>query len=160
MDGLLHFVIREHVPSLKNDRNLFVVKSKKTGKDVAMSVPTREVDTFIARTKSKFKAVAKVAPGEILIPHPGQAAYLVLFGVHSGTELSVKDGDNAATTIQEAMQGSLVKDDKQIVGGEWFKRMLKSKDNLFTEVYFWPTSGDLDQYIDEKTELLRGLKRC
>lgn len=147
MYGVLHFVIREHVPSLKNDRTLFIAKSK-TGKKVAKSVPTREVDRFISRTRTKFKLAATP------IPMPGQAAYLILFGVHSNTEISVKDGDNAATTIQEAMQGSLVEDDKQIVGGEWFKRKLKSKDNLFTEVYFWPTSGTFEDYAREKTQLL------
>lgn len=152
------FTIRGDAPSLKNSRSPFVyhkkgMPMKMIGKqkwvrmsDVGFGLPpSTEVTQFIQLAKSAFerqRPTGRLVNGEWnLISMPTEVCFLLITQAHALTSIPDKDTDNMLQTIQEAMQGTIIENDRQVQSPWPYRIATQNRMNIHHRIWFWITEG-------------------
>lgn len=138
-DNPLRFIVRDKAPSLKNGRLVYpVIKGRKV---TAVNRPNQEVSKFIKATKAAFSR--QLPKGFEIIKVPEQIGVFVILRSYCLTSIPDQDTSNMEQTVEEALQGVVIEDDRQISALNAIRLPTGNKDNIYHEVYVWRMDADL-----------------
>ena len=156
----IKFIIPGVVPALKNRRAAYVTKNGGIA-----TRPNFDVERSVLSIKAAFnRQLESLGLPRPLITEPHQAAVFMVVGVHSVSNIPNQDLDNAVTTLQEAMQGSVLpgpehKGDRLVYGLVCVRRPFAERRLVHSVVYVWASDRpSVDRFIKEAGEFLRYLE--
>lgn len=137
------FIIRGPISALKNDRAPIQTKDGRL-----ISVPNATVQRNVKHIQASFQRQMQKFTDEPILFEGVEVAFLAVIGVYTAkaTTIPNKDTDNMVTTIQEAMQGTIVppasnKGDRLVKSPFPHRRHFLDRNLVHTVVWVWESTG-------------------
>lgn len=137
------FIIRGPISALKNDRKPIQTKDGRV-----ISVPNNTVQKNVKHIQAAFQRQMAKYTEEPILFEGVEVAFLAVIGVYAAkaTTIPNKDTDNMVTTIQEAMQGTIVppasnKGDRLVKSPFAHRRHFTNRNLVYSVVWVWESTG-------------------